>query len=192
MLLVLWHRSVGWEAVAAELLLVFVLGLEGIIAYGTFFNQEIASAGQRQQLTLGLLDRFTSSEAHIARAEAWRLRNKWFQGDRSILRFFVEIDDQVTLPDEEPAGNGLTPHQCLSWLLHFYVSVQSYDEAGLLDGKLAAALFEPHYEWYRKFFQQFCEEYRKQKSAPKVEPAWLKSLPKLETLFKESGSAPAQ
>lgn len=130
--IVQWHRSVGWEAVTAELLLVFVLGLEGIIAYGTFFREETVSAGQRKQLTVGLLEKFTSMEAMAARAETWRIRGKWFQGDRSCVKFFVQTDEQVNSPDEEPkCANGLTPHQNLSWLLHFYVSVQSYDEAGL-------------------------------------------------------------
>ncbi|HLJ45474.1 MAG TPA: hypothetical protein VKU01_05680 [Bryobacteraceae bacterium] len=193
MFLVLSHRNVGWEAVAAELLLVFVLGLEGIIAYGAFFREESVSAGQRQQLTVGLLEKFTSAEANIARAETWRIRHKWFQGDKSCVKFFVQTDELVNSPDEEArCANGLTPHQNLSWLLHFYVSVQAYEEAGLLDGKLAATLLAPHYQWYRRFFQEFCEEYRKQKSAPEVEPAWLNSLPKLETIFKDSGSARTQ
>jgi len=183
--LVLWHRSDGWEAVAAELLLVFVLGLEGIIAYGAFFHEEVVSTGQRKQLTVGLLEKFTSPEANIARAETWRIRHRWFQGDRSCVKFFVQTSEQVNSPDEEPrCANGLTPHQNLSWLLHFYVSVQSYDEAGLLDSKLAATLLAPHYQWYRKFFQEFCEEYRKQASLHEVDPAWLEGLPKLEAIFK--------
>ena len=192
MFLVVWYRSAGWESVAAELLLVFVLGLEGIIAYGAFFREEIVSAGQRQHLTVGLLEKFTSAETYIARAETWRIRDRWFQGDRSCIKFFLQTDEQVKAANDEPkCANGLTPHQNLSQLLHFYVSVQSYDEAGLLDRKLAANLLAPHYEFYRRFFQEFCEEYRKQKSG-QIKHAWLESLPKLEAIFKDAGIAPAE
>ena len=188
----LWHRSIGWEAVCAELLLVFVLGLEGIIAYGTFFREESVSVGQRRQLTVGLLEKFTSPEAYIMRAETWRIRKKWLEeNDRSCMKYFVHTKDQINSPDEEGrCANGLTPHQNLSWLLHFYVSVQSYHEAGLLDGKLAATLLASHYEWYRKFFQEFCQEYRTLAPSsiePEAEPAWLGSLPKLETIFDDAG-----
>ena len=190
--LALWNRSIGWQAVCAELLLVFVLGLEGIIAYGTFFREESVSVGQRRQLTVSLLEKFTSPEAYIMRAETWRIRKNWLEeGDRSCMKYFVRSKDQVNSPDEEGrCANGLTPHQNLSWLLHFYVSVQSYHEAGLLDGKLAATLLASHYEWYRKFFQEFCQEYRTRvppSDEPQVEPAWVESLPKLEAIFQDAG-----
>jgi len=192
MFLALWQRSLGWEAVAAELLLVFVLGLEGIIAYGAFFHEETISARQRHQLTIGLLEKFTAPEAFIARAETWRLRRNWSGGDRSCVKYFVLTDGQVNSPDEEGrCVNGLTPHQNLSWLLNFYVSVQSYDEAGLLDRKLATTLLASHYQFYREFFKQFCDEYRRVAVDREVEPPWLESLPRLEALFKKSAASTA-
>jgi len=190
---VILHRYPGWQSVAAELLLVFVLALEGIIAYGAFFREEIVSAEQRRQLTIGLLEKFISPEFWAARAETWRIRYEWSQGDRSLVKFFVRTDERVNVPNEEPkCANGLTPHQNLSWLLNFYVCVQSYHEAGLLDGSLAATLLGSHYEWNRKFFHEFCEEYRRQASATGVEfkPAWLEALPKLENTFKSSKTLP--
>jgi len=187
MFLALWQRNLGWEAVAAELLLVFVLGLEGIIAYGAFFHEETVTTRQRHQLTITLLEKFIAPEAFIARAETWRIRRNWSGGDRSCVKYFVLTEGQVNSPDEEGrCVNGLTPHQNLSWLLNFYVSVQAYDEAGLLDRKLATILLASHYQFYKEFFRQFCEEYRTLAVDTQVEPPWLDSLPKLEALFKKS------
>jgi hypothetical protein len=68
--------------------------------------------------------------------------------------------------------------------------VQSYNEGGLVDGKLVSTLLAPHYEWYRQFFREFCDEYRKQSATQvppnQIKPSWLKSLPQLEALFQKS------
>ncbi len=59
-------RVPGWETVASELLLVFVLGLEGIIAYAAFFREDI-SAQERRQRTLDFYGRFLLSILEASR-----------------------------------------------------------------------------------------------------------------------------
>lgn len=164
-------------------------GMIGGGLMGALITYRLNRAATRRQVAVQLLEKYASPEGFVARMETWRIRHAWSQGDRSCVAFFIRTDERFNSPDREArCANGLTPHQNLSWLLHFYVSVQSYYEAGLVDGKLVATLLAPHYYWYLQFFREFCDEYRKQAPPNPFEPSWLKSLPKLEALFQEASA----
>jgi hypothetical protein len=110
-------------------------------------------SANRRQATLQLLERYTSPEFFVARSEAWRIRRAWENGDRSCVWFFISDPNHPYDPDAvAKCSNGLTPHQNLSWLLHFFASAQLYYEAGLVDRPLLKSMFEPHYDWYKQFF----------------------------------------
>jgi hypothetical protein len=141
-------------------------------------------SANRRQATLQLLERYTSPEFFVARSEAWRIRRTWENGDRSCVWFFISDPNHPYDPDVvAKCSNGLTPHQNLSWLLHFFASAQLYYEAGLVDRLLLKSMFEPHYDWYKQFFREFCDEYQKQAPSGQPQPTWLTGLPKLEAVF---------
>lgn len=118
----------------------------------------------------------------IARAQTWQVLAAWRQGDRSIVGFFVS---EMPPQPEDVAANGLTPHQNLSWLLHFYVAVESSVRAGLVDEQFITDLLQPHYQFYEEFFSEFRAEYRIHMPADRREPSWLTALPRLERVFNE-------
>lgn len=129
---------------AMEALMGLIGGLVGAVL-GAWCAVAFPRAASRRQVALQLLERYTSPDFFIARAETWKIRHAWAHGDRSCLAFFIRTDETFNSPDAESrCANGLTPHQNLSWLLHFFVSVQAYQEAGLLDARLAATLLAPH------------------------------------------------
>jgi hypothetical protein len=61
--------------------------------------------------------------------------------------------------------------------------VHLYVEAGLVDGRTIAILFESHYRWYEPFFHEFLAEYQAQLRPEQPQPAWLTALPRLEGVF---------
>jgi hypothetical protein len=168
-------------------------GMIGGGLMGALVTYILSRRASRRQLAIQLHERYASPEGLVARMETSRIRNAWSEGDRSCITFFIRTSPKFNSPDAEAkCSNGLTPHQNLSWVLHFYVSLQRYCEAGLVDAKLAAELLALHYESYRQFFREFCEEYRKQapRTLPKLEPSWIRSLPKLESLFESTVLSP--
>jgi hypothetical protein len=171
-----------------SLIMVLVSPLAGVIGgglMGAVVTHRLNRPTVRRQFAIQLLQTYSSPEGFSARGEAWKLRLKWLRGDRSCLVPFIPADVDGPSDAEEPkCPNGLTPHQNLSWLLHFYVGVQTACEAELADSGLVASLLGPHYEWYRQFFQELCGEYRRLAPAGAVEPPWLSRLPKLESLFR--------
>jgi hypothetical protein len=165
-----------------EALIGIIGGIVGAVL-GAWCAVAFPRIASRRQAALQLLDRYTSPEFFVARAETWRIRYAW-PTDRSCVDFFIRSPDRPHHPDTETrCSNGLTPHQNLSWLLHFFTSVQLHYQAGLVDARMVKVLFEPHYHWYEQFFHEFCEEYRSKSSPGQPEPAWLSALPKLEELF---------
>jgi hypothetical protein len=163
-------------------------GLIGAVL-GAWCAVAFPRSASRRQAALQLLDRYTSPEFFVARSETWRIRHAWASGDRSCIQFFVRNPNRPNDPDTEAkCSNGLTPHQNLSWLLHFFTSVLLHHEAGLVDARMLKVLFEPHYHWYEQFFHEFCDEYRLQAQPGQPEPAWLAALPKLERVFSETAA----
>jgi hypothetical protein len=131
------------------------------------------------------MDQYISFEFAAVRAETWKLRYAWEHADYSCVQFFVRSGFSNKPDTEQKCPTGLTPHQNLSRLLHFFPSLSLYHEAGLVDARLLRVLFEPHYQWYIWFFHEFVDEHRKEMPAEagRPEPVWLKDLPRLEKMF---------
>jgi hypothetical protein len=129
------------------------------------------------------MDRYTSPEFFVARAETWRIMQRWpTNKEQYVSPFLRRTADQV--PDmEQPSRNGLTLHQNLSWLLHFYATLALYEEAKLVDRRMIKTLFGAHYQWFAEFFEQFCEEFNRQAEPTAQRLAWLVAFPRLRTLF---------
>lgn len=168
-----------WDNVISGL----IGGVVGAAA-GAWFTVVFTRYASRRQVALQLLERYTSPEFFIARSETWRIVRAWEAGDRSCIWFFVRDPSRPYNPDAVPkCGNGMTPHQNLSWLLHFFASVQLHYQAKLVQRRLLKTLFEPHYDWYREFFRELRDEYQKHAQSDQPQPAWITALPKLEAVF---------
>jgi hypothetical protein len=106
-----------------------IIGVVGVIGgligavLGAWCAVWFPRSANRRQATLQLLERYTSPEFFVARSEAWRIRRTWENGDRSCVWFFISDPNHPYDPDAvAKCSNGLTPHQNLSWLLHFFAS----------------------------------------------------------------------
>ncbi|HZO93113.1 MAG TPA: hypothetical protein VFB22_05040 [Candidatus Baltobacteraceae bacterium] len=170
----------------ADPLLVLAAAVVGGVLTG-WATYAFPMAANRRQVALQLLQQYTSVEFAILRHETWRISYDWAQGDRSCVEFFLRrgfTHDPATI--SVTAANGLTSHQSLSMLLHFFSALSVYYDSNLVDARLLKMLFEPHYRWYKQFFHEFMGEYverRRDQGEEDIEPVWLTALPRLESIF---------
>ena len=159
---------------------------------GAWFTVEFSQTISRKQITIQLLERYCSIEFSVVRGEVWRIQDQWFNnGERGIVKHFVDYTDKPAASDQEGnahCSNGLTPHQNLSWLLHFYASLCIYYNQGLVKRSLLVALFGPQFAWYRRFYRDFCEEFKRERAyanCGQPDPVWLTAWPTLDRLFQK-------
>ena len=165
-----------------------LVGLIGVLlgaVIGAWFTVRLPKAAAGRQVALQLMDQYISPEFSAVRGETWKIRYVWEKVDHSCLQFFVRRGFTNEPDTDRKCSNGLTPHQNLSRLLHFFAALSLYQEAGLVDARLLKILFEPHYQWYKWFFHEFMDEYRKEMPPhpSQADPVWLKALPQLEDMF---------
>ncbi|BBX52893.1 hypothetical protein GCM10009645_11790 [Mycolicibacterium poriferae] len=134
----------------------------------------------RKQSVLTLLDTYVSPEFFTVRAETSEIKSAWYAGDRTVLDPFIS---HVSATAEPRLSNGMTRHQNLSWLLHFYAGLSVRCEEKLVDRELLKRVFKPHYAWYREFFMAFDEDYVRRMPASWQIPFWMRELRNLDRLF---------
>jgi hypothetical protein len=163
-----------------DTLVIFGAALLGAFI-GAYLTHVLPKRDNRRRVALDLLHQYTSPDFFAARAETWTVIREWKAGDRSCVDYFVrQPSESHAAHDAVKGANGLTPHQNLSWVLHFFTSLYHHYDAKLVDGNLLRTLFQPHYQWYEGFFHEFFEEYLKRAADNEPKPAWLSALLNLE------------
>ena len=122
-------------AVVAELLLVAVLSLEGIVAVGHLRQAKLDSL----HVLFELLEQFRSAEMTLALVTLWRFRTD--HGDKFVqayLETWRKDDERIAhLPEEEQVeAMGATLHHRRRFVKEFYNSLAGLYEFKVLPGKL--------------------------------------------------------
>jgi hypothetical protein len=167
-----------------EALIGLIGGIVGAIL-GAWCAVSFSRAASRRQTALNLLERYNSPDFFIARAETWKLIRDWKSGDHSLIDFFLNPNEKSgDFEIGEKCGNGLTTHQNLSWLLHFYANLARYCEAGLADKKLLRRLFRFNYTYYQAFVDEFIAEYKSRSQGyDSPQPPWVDGLLEWKTIL---------
>lgn len=162
----------------------FVGGLLGAII-GAYLGFVLPRGSEKRKTAFSLIEKYNSSEMFLVRAVAWRVKNDWTRGDKSIMRSFVVSKDLIEHQKQSQLfPNGLTLDQNLAWFLHFFGNLAQYYKAGLVDKKLINLFFSQHYYSYRTFLLEFIDEFKTQARATnQPSPSWIIGVPQLEQIF---------
>lgn len=143
-----------WDTVIGGVLAIIGGVAVALVAYF------LARSSSRKQVALHLLDRYNSPEFSAVRTETLRISNIIWPSDKSIVEPF--IPGSGGRKEQETQGpNGLTPHENLSILLHFYESLWECYDHKFASSKMLKVLFKSLYRSYLPFFDEFVAEYRR-------------------------------
>jgi hypothetical protein len=160
-----------------------VLAISGGVL-GAYVAYVLARSSSRRQVTLHLLDRYNSPEFSAVRTETWRISKIIWPLDKSpsrksIVEQFIP-GSGVPEKQETHGPNGLTPHENLSILLHFYESLWECYAQKMANRKMLKTLFKSLYRSYLPFFDEFVAEYRRlNKDSNDAEHVWASALDSL-------------
>jgi len=150
----------------------------------------VSPTGQVRLKWLHLPDQHEREQYRDVIAAGWAPALLFTGGDAGIRRFKLYVHSDYPETDlihshyhAVMGDSGLSEHQALASMLHFWSRVAGLLEAKAIDRGLARQFFTPAYEYNRKFFAELRERVRKGSVEDDSRPAWLEHTELLERFF---------